>query len=491
MRMRVSADTAGMKVSPLLRPPDSVRVSELLAALSFSLDLTEGQPMGHALRSCLIGMRLGERAGLSLFERRDLYYALILKDAGCSSNSARVFSLFGGDDRVAKHDLKRVDWSNYLRAAKYAMAHASPGAAWFVRARRIAALAKAGPRLATELVATRCERGADVLTRLGLGVRSAEAVRSLDEHWDGSGQPKGISGAEIPMLSRILCLAQTIEPFLMTDGPHAALDVVRSRSGRWFDPHLSLACEGLEDDLAAWAALDETGLHDAVREAEPGGAALLAGPGTVDRVAHGFAEVIDAKSPFTAQHSHRMAAVALKIAERLGIDAETRRDLERAALLHDLGKLSVPNSILDKPGPLSAAEWEVVRMHPYYTLRILNQIHGFEPLAEVAAAHHERIDGRGYFRGLRGDQLVLEARILATADVFDALTAARPYRPALPEEVALRMMERDRGFGLCPDCLDALWDVLELRGEPAQVAGLALVAGSGTDGHEEDRAAAA
>ncbi|MBI1798956.1 MAG: HD domain-containing protein [Candidatus Eisenbacteria bacterium] len=455
-----------MSASLRFQPPESVRVSEVLAALSFSLDLTEGQPMGHALRGCLIGMRLAERAGLSLGERRDLYYALILKDAGCSSNSARVFELFGGDERAAKHDLKRVDWSRYTRAARYAVAHAAPGARWIDRARRIASLARAGPRIATELVATRCESGADRLSRLGLGVRSADAVRALDEHWDGSGEPRGLRGAEIPMLARILCLSQTLEPFLMTDGPQAALLVARERSGRWFDPELVRACEGLESDLAAWAALDEVGVCEAVCAAEPGGDALLAGPGAVDRIARGFADVIDAKSPFTAQHSHRMAAYALKIAERLGLDAAHRRELERAALLHDLGKLSVPNSILDKPGPLTAEEWDVVRMHPWYTLRILNHIRGFGPLAEVAAAHHERLDGRGYFRGLRGEQVVLEARILAAADVFDALTATRPYRPALPEEVALRIMERDRGFGLCGDCLDALWDVVEPKSEP-------------------------
>ena len=120
----------------------------------------------------------------------------------------------------------------------------------------------------------------------------------------------------------------------------------------------------------------------------------------------------------------------------------------------------MPNSILDKPGPLDREEWDVVRLHPYYTQRILSHIRGFEMLARVAAAHHERLDGRGYYLGLKGDEISLESRILATADVFDALTASRPYRPALPEEVALRMMERDRGHGLCPDCLDALWDEL-------------------------------
>ncbi|HTK32837.1 MAG TPA: hypothetical protein VL332_12835, partial [Candidatus Saccharimonadaceae bacterium] len=155
-----------MNPTPRTACDESVRVSEVLAALSFALDLTEGQPMGHSLRATLIGMQLGDVVGLGLAERRDLYYALLLKDVGCSSNSARVYELFGGDDRVAKHDLKRVDWPNYFKAARYAMAHASPGASWFVRMRRVVALAKAGERAAVELVERRCTRGADIVTRL-------------------------------------------------------------------------------------------------------------------------------------------------------------------------------------------------------------------------------------------------------------------------------------------------------------------------------------
>ena len=468
MRFRPRADIRTMRTLLDLAAPDAVRVSDLLGALSFALDLTEGQPMGHSLRTCLIGMSLAERAGLSLVERRDLYYALILKDAGCSSNSARVFALFGGDERVAKHDFSRIDWSNYLRATQHAMSHVTPGASWFARACRVATLARAGTRATSELFETRCERGADIVLQFGLGARSAEAVRSLDEHWDGGGQPRGLSGAEIPMLSRIAGLAQVLERYLMSDGARAALGIAQARAGRWFDPTLVRALEGLEQRLTEFAALDESGLREAVRAAEPGGAALLAGSGTLDRIADGFAGVVDAKSPFTARHSRQVAEVSIAISERLGFSPAQRRDLGRAALLHDIGKLSVPNSILDKAGPLTAEEWQVVRMHPYYTLRILNHIRGFETLARVAAAHHERLDGRGYFLGLRAEQIPLEARILAAADIFEALTSSRPYRPALPEEVALRIMERDRGVGLCGDCLDALWGVLEARDAPEE-----------------------
>jgi putative nucleotidyltransferase with HDIG domain len=459
-----------VNTAPVQFSSESVRVSEVLAALSFALDLTEGQPMGHSLRSCLIGMRLAERLDLPLQDRRDLYYALLLKDVGCSSNASRVFELFGGDDRAAKQDLRRVDWANYLEAGRYALAHADPGAPWYVRARRVVALARIGPKAADELVETRCTRGAQIVEQLGFGGHVAEAVRALDEHWDGGGKPRGLRAHEIPLLARFLCIAQTIEVFAVLDGPREALEMARARRGKWFDPTLVLACDGLEHELQEWAGMSAGELREAVRESEPGAAALLAGPGALDRIALGFADVVDAKSPFTAAHSYRVSEVALAIAGKLGEDPWRRPVLKRAALLHDIGKLSVPNSILDKPGPLDAGEWETVRLHPYYSMKVLQHIRGFEELANIAGAHHERIDGRGYFQGLAGDQIAREARILATADVFDALSAVRPYRPALARETALGIMERDRGCGLCGDCLDALIEVLNEGGAITRAA---------------------
>lgn len=445
----------------------SVSVAEVFSALSFALDITEGHPFGHALRTCLIGMRLAERMGLPMADRRDLYYALMLKDVGCSSNAARVFELFGGDERVAKRDLMRVDWPNYFKAARFALAHAAPGASWFERACRVAGLAAAGPRAAVELVKTRCERGSDIVTRLGFSPQVAAALGALDEHWDGHGHPRGLRGPEIPLLARIMGLAQTLEVFAALEGPGAALDVARERGGRWFDPTLVSAAEGLEGDLAAWCALDESALQQAVRDSEPGDAALLAGPGTLDRIAEGFAAVVDAKSPYTATHSARVTDIAVGIAQQMNFAPEALAELRRAGLLHDLGKLSIPNSILDKPAALTAEEWELVRLHPFFTECVIQRIRGFSSLALVAASHHERLDGRGYHRSLRGDAIPPGGRVLAVADMFEALTANRPYRPALPEETALKILESERAIGLDPACLDALIVNLERGQVPA------------------------
>ncbi len=459
----MAADIAGMTPASARddeRSP-SVSVAEVFSALSFALDITEGHPFGHALRTCLIGMRLAKRLGLPMVDQRDLYYALMLKDVGCSSNAARVFELFGGDERVAKRDLRHVDWANYFKAARFALAHAAPGSSWFERACRVAGLAAAGPREAAKLVEARCQRGSDIVTRLGFSPQVAAALRSLDEHWDGHGYPRGLRGHEIPLLARLMGLAQTLEVFAALEGPHAALEVARERGGRWFDPSLVDAAGELEADLAHWCSLDEHALQQAVRDCEPGDAALLAGAGTLDRIAEGFAAVVDAKSPYTATHSARVTDIAVGIASELGLPAGELAELRRAGLMHDLGKLSIPNSILDKPGALSNEEWELVRLHPFFTQCILERIRGFGSLAVVAASHHERLDGRGYHRQLRGEAIPRGGRVLAVADMFEALTADRPYRPAMPEEVALEILEKERGVGLDPNVLDALLSALE------------------------------
>lgn len=416
--------------------------------------------MGHALRTCLIAMELGGRIGLPLQSQRDLYYAALLKDAGCSSNAAHVFSLFGGDDRATKGARMQVDWSNYFRAAFYAMAHAEPGGSWFSRARRIATLARGGPRIAAELVEIRCRRGAEIVTHLGLGPGAAAAVRALDEHWDGRGHPRRLQGDEIPIVARILTLAQTLEVFTMRGGVSHGLAVVRERAGKWFDPLVVAACAGLETDLARWSSLETRELQDQVVENEPGGAALLAGTQALDRIAQVFAEIVDAKSPFTGAHSQRMTQLAVSVAHQLGWDEAAVAEVRRAGLLHDLGKLTVPNTILDKPSPLTASEWEVMRMHALFTERILEHVRGFEWLAFAAASHHERMDGSGYCRGLHGEQVPMLSRVLAVADVFDALSTRRPYRPALGPDEALAFLERDRGTGLWAPALDALTHAL-------------------------------
>ncbi len=143
------------------------RTSEILSALSCALDITEGQPPGHAVRTCLIGMRLAERAGLPLEERGALFYALLLKDLGCSSNAARLCSLFGADDRALKREHKLTDWSRTGRSLAYALRHAVPEASPMGRVLRVASMTLKEQGSGREMIQTRCDRGADIASMLG------------------------------------------------------------------------------------------------------------------------------------------------------------------------------------------------------------------------------------------------------------------------------------------------------------------------------------
>ncbi len=176
----------------------------------------------------------------------------------------------------------------------------------------------------------------------------------------------------------------------------------------------------------------------------------------LDCVAEAFAKVIDAKSPWTYEHSTRVAEIAVGVARQFGCSYEWQRDLRRAALLHDIGKLGVSNLVLDKPSKPTAEEFDQIRKHPDYSLRILEQVQAFDRLADVAAAHHERLDGRGYHRRLDGSRIPWAARVLTVADVCEAMSARRPYRDGMAWEQIHQTLMNDAGAGVDRDCLEAL-----------------------------------
>jgi HD-GYP domain-containing protein (c-di-GMP phosphodiesterase class II) len=450
--------------------PQEVALSEVLGALSYALDITEGEEPGHAVRTLAIGMRLAQQAGLPEEDRSALFYALLLKDAGCSANASRVSSLFAADDRQFKRAAKRADMSSPRRVALQMSRGAVPGGSPLAKARRLAAVAREGD-VATELYGARCERGADIASSLDLPDRTAEAIRHLDEHWDGSGWPDGLRGEDIPLLSRVLNLAQTVEVHVRGGGVAAAHAVVGRSRGVVFDPALVDALRAFRDDAAFWGPLEDPGHVPAPARWEPAERVLVADDRRLDRVAEAFARVIDAKSPSTALHSTGVAAYAAGIAAVMGAGEAERRDLWRAGLLHDIGKLAVSNLILDKPGRLTDGEMAAMREHPRHTLQILERAACFRPLAAVAAAHHERLDGSGYHLGLGAAQLSRPARILAVADVYEALTADRSYRAAMTPPEALGVIGRQRGTHLCPESVDAL--VVAVGEGPRFTAGLA------------------
>lgn len=435
----------------------SLRVSEVISALSYALDITEGQPMGHSVRACMIGMRIGRHIGLGTADLGDLYYGLLLKDAGCSSNASRLFHTLNADEIRAKGDVKTTDWTRVgWESLHYAVTHVATGAPFLERVRTLARVAAKQQTESCELARIRCERGASIARLMGFPEWVAQAIHSLDEHWNGKGYPDGLRGKDIPLFSRIMILAQTLEVFLVHRGAEAAIEVARHRSGRWFDPDLVKAADSLARTGALWQGLDGECLLSDVIALEPEERRLAADEAAIDKICLAFAEVIDAKSPFTYRHSNGVADAAVTIARGLDLDETDVTFIRRASLLHDLGKLGVSNAILEKPAKLTADEFAVIKKHPYYSYEILRRIPGFEELSVVAGAHHERLDGSGYFQGWSGDQLSLPVRIIAVADVYDALVAKRPYRDAMPVERALEIIRKETPLALDPQCYEAL-----------------------------------
>lgn len=433
----------------------AIRKAEILSALSYALDLTDGQPLGHSTRCCMLGMRIAREMGVPAAVQGDLYYAMLLKDSGCSSNASRLFHMINADEIRAKRgsattDFTRMGWDSM----QYALQHVATGAPMLERMKRLATMALTHQTSTRALMQIRCERGAGIARQLGFSEAVADGIHSLHEHWNGQGYPDGLLGTEIPLISRIILLAQTMEVFLAQTGADHALAVARGRAGRWFDPGIVKAVESAARGGRLWADLDLAQM--AVAAMEPGERWERTDGESLDRICLAFADVIDAKSPFTYRHSNGVATAATAIARQLGMTEGETRFLWRAALLHDIGKLSVPNTILEKPGKLTSEEWEVVKKHPHYTLEVLRRVPGFGELSEVAAAHHEKLDGSGYFRGWGAEQMNKPARILAVADIFDALSAKRPYRDALPLETVFGIMDKDAGRAIDAECLEAL-----------------------------------
>src|SRR3954471_14798795 len=267
--MRQEAARRGRGARPCVRPPWArrarrpkhpdmdVRLSEVLAALSHALDITEGQPRGHAERTCLIAMRIARQIVLDGPTRSALFHAALLKDAGCSSNAAKVASLYGADDADVKRDRKVTDHRQPLQSVRHLVRATAPGGSPIAKARQLRLLVSHGATGSRALTELRCERGAAVARSVGLSIEAETAIRHLDEHWDGRGYPSSLAGEEISLCGRILGLAQTAEVYWQDGGAAGACPGARDRRGTWFDPALVDALCASEDDAAFWATLDE------------------------------------------------------------------------------------------------------------------------------------------------------------------------------------------------------------------------------------------
>lgn len=448
----------------------TVRLPEIVSALSFALDITEGHPTGHCVRACWIGYHIGLELGLPQEQLEAVYYTLLLKDVGCSSNAARICQLYLADDLALKKDFKLVD-SKLPQLVGFLLSHTGMKAGLAERFRALLNIAVNGGKIADELFHARCTTGAEIVRQMRFPESVATGVLHVDEHYDGTGRPGHLAGQNIPLESRIALVSQIADVFYASGGKDAALTELMRRAGRWFDPVVVEGCMKAARRPSFWAMLDSPELATSVAALMDEAQAQPVDDDYLDDIAAAFAKVVDAKSPYTRGHSERVALFTDMIAERLGLLGERRRWLKRAALLHDLGKLGVSNQVLDKAGRLDEGEWSAVRHHPVLGETILSRIAAFRDVARIAGAHHERLDGKGYPRGLSGDEIDFDTRIVTAADIFDALTADRPYRPAMSVAQALEIMQADAGTAIDPAVLAALRQAVELLGTAADDAG--------------------
>jgi HD-GYP domain-containing protein (c-di-GMP phosphodiesterase class II) len=429
-----------------------VRLAELIASMSLATDLGLGQPMEHVLRSCVLGLRIAEAIDLPESERAVVYYVALLAWLGCHADAHEQSAWFG-DDIELRADSHTADLVGPAMA-RFMLGHIGRGEPPLRRARLLGALLLSGRGAVAAMEATHCLIAGQFAMRLGLGEEVRDSLQHVFERWDGKGTPAGLAGSEIALPARIVVIADIVEAFRCLGGVEAAVEVAQRRAGGQFDPGVAeRVCDNAD---ALLGDLDEASGWDAAIAAEPALTGRMSGI-ELDSALAAIADFADLKSPYTTGHSRGVAERAAAAGLRAGLGEPAAAELRRAGLLHDVGRIGVSNTIWDKAGPLSETEMERVRMHPYLTQRTFSRAPRLARLAEVAAAHHERLDGSGYPRGLAGGALSPEARILAAADTYQAMTELRPHRAARsPEDAADQLRQDVRSGRLDPDAVDAV-----------------------------------
>jgi HD-GYP domain-containing protein (c-di-GMP phosphodiesterase class II) len=439
------------------RAADSgVRLAELMAALSIATDLGMGQPLESALCSCVVAMRLGEALNLDSDTLRDVFYQALLRYIGCNADANALAALMG-DELALRHDFAAVDPGRppaVLSLAMHYLRLANAGEPPY----RMAALVARGlltlPRVMNESFAGHCEVAQRLAGRLGLAESLIVCLGQLYERWDGKGRPRGLKGEEVAPAVLLVTLAQDAVIWTRIGGPDAAVATVRKRSGGAYHP--GMAERFCKEAPTILAGLDQEPTWESVLALEPGGRDCLTDE-EFDRSCEALADFADMKSPYTLGHSPGVAALAAGAGRRCGLIEADVTALRRAGLLHDIGRVGVSAGIWGKEGALSEREWEQVRLHAYYTDRVLARPEPLGRLGVLASQHHERMDGSGYHRAIPGPALSPAARILAAADAYHAMTEPRPHRGALsPEEAAEELRREVRAGRLDGDGVHAI-----------------------------------
>ena len=425
-------DTTGPRAVAATRATPRTHLSELIAALSLSTDLALGQPMEHVLRACLIAQRVAERLGVDEQTRSDAYWVTLLATT-CSGESFEMVKLFG-DDIAFRSGMYHVGPSQFA-VMFYALGRAGSGRSALARAGTAAGIVGGAGHSVESIFVGHCAVTTAVSRRFGLDAAVTEALPNTFARWDGKGIPRGVGGSDIPMPVQLMQLADMSEVHHRRDGVDGAVAMTRQHSGKLLAPDVVRAfCETAPEILAE---LDDP--WPRVMAAEPDKRGPLSEP-EVDEALEVIADIADLKSPWFAGHSRGVSLLASRAVAAAGMPAADATTVRRAGLLHDLGRTAIANNVWDKPAPLTDSEQERVRLHAYYTERMLRRPALLAGLSAIASSHHERLDGSGYHRAVRGAEIPLLGRYLAAADVYHAVQEERPYRPAMNEKQAVMHM---------------------------------------------------
>lgn len=423
---------------------ERIRLAELLAALSLATDLANTIPLEHSLRNTLLAVSLGRHLGLEANELSDAYYAAMLRFISCTASAPQEAAFNAGDDGGFRKLFAGVDFVDLEAIGARAQAGMGSGLEPAEREKLVAAFFAAAPEYLPVLTVTNCEAGSRLAQRMGMSQGVVTALYQFVERWDGRGGPQGLRGEEICRAARIMDFSFAIQAAHYQSGRAAAIDTARRRRGQQFDPEVVDAF--LDNAESLLASVEPDSVWDETLAAEPEPRPWVPAA-RIPQLAHAFGDFADLKTTFTVGHSIGVAQLAEAGARSLGLPRDEVLRLRLASLLHDLGRVSVPNGIWEKPAPLSASEWERVRLHPYYTDRVLSRTVALKPIATVACMDHERLDGSGYHRGLPAPMLPITARLLAVADSYQAMREERPYRPPITAEAAAKELRSESKAG--------------------------------------------
>jgi HD-GYP domain-containing protein (c-di-GMP phosphodiesterase class II) len=436
---------------------ERVRAAEVIAALSLATDLGIGVPLEYGLQSTLVAMRLGERLGVDSDTASETYYACLLFYVGCTADAEVAAETFGDDDALTTYAMPARFGSRPEMMAGILRALATSGSPAPVRVMQIA---RGMPRAAREFkghIAAFCEVAQMLTDWLGLPASMQGLFGFLVERWDGKGLPGRARHEEIPLPVRIASVARDAAFQRMLGGTELAARVVRKRAGGAFDPAVAIPLADAAGELLALDA--DASAWEETLACEPGPRLSLEGE-VIDRALGAMGDFADLASPYLVGHSAGVAELASAAAQQCRLDAADLGRVRRGALVHDLGRVAVPVRIWQQAAPLTPDDWERVRLHAYYSERVLSRSPFLAALAPVASFHHERLDGSGYHRGTAVAAITPPARLLAAADAYHAMTEPRPHRAALAPEQAAETLRQEAGAGrLDPDAVTAVLEV--------------------------------